>query len=341
MLSPPSAVLAAFGAAGSRPVPLGGGQGRSWLAGDVVIKPAEADLEELTWQDLIFSQMSSAGLRLARPRRAADGSLLVDGWCATEHVTGTHQPGRWPEIIVVGERFHAALRGIPRPSFLDQRASRWAISDRVAWGEIPASEFPYVRHLPGLVSALRPVTAASQLIHGDLTGNVLFDRLQPPAIIDFSPYWRPTAYASAIVVADALVWEGADRKVLDAVTHIDEFGQYLVRALIFRAVTDWIFRQEESANSAAEGDDPWARAVNIACQLAAAGRLCDGLAADGGGCWLSWTGPAAVSATVPPPFRLRTAERREGPGRWCSPSTLMANSSPSARVNTAAPTTTG
>jgi len=311
------------------------------LAGDVVIKPAEADLEELTWQDLIFSQMSCAGLRLARPRRAADGSLLVDGWCATEHVTGTHQPGRWPEIIVVGERFHAALRGIPRPSFLDQRASRWAISDRVAWGEIPASEFPYVRHLPGLVSALRPVTAASQLIHGDLTGNVLFDRLQPPAIIDFSPYWRPTAYASAIVVADALVWEGADRKVLDAVSHIDEFGQYLVRALIFRAVTDWIFRQEESANSAAEDDDPWARAVNIACQLAAAGRLCDGLAADGGGCWLSWTGPAAVSATVPPPFRLRTAERREGPGRWCSPSTLMANSSPSARVNTAAPTTTG
>ena len=240
----------------------------SWLAGDVVVKPVDVDLEELAWQAQIFSQIPSAGFRLARPRRAGDGSLCVDGWCATEYVTGMHEARRWPEIIAAGERFHAALRGIPRPLFLDQRSSRWAISDRVAWGETPASEFPHVRHLPELVSGLRPVTAPSQLIHGDLTGNVLFDSPQPPAIIDFSPYWRPTAYASAIVIADALVWEGADRQVLDAVAHIGDFGQYLLRALIFRAVTDWIFSQEEPANPAVE-HDPWERAVTIACQLAA------------------------------------------------------------------------
>lgn len=268
MLFPPPAVLAAFGAAGSRPVPLGGGQGMSWLADDVVFKPVDVGLEELAWQAQIFSQIPSAGFRLARPRRAADGSLCVGGWCATEYVTGTHQARRWPEIIAVGERFHAALYAIPRPSFLDKRSSPWAISDRVAWGEIPASKFPHVRHLPQLISALRPVAAPSQLIHGDLAGNVLFDSPQPPAIIDFSPYWRPTAYASAIVIADALVWEGADRQVLAAVTHIGDFGQYLVRALIFRAVTDWIFSQEGPANSADERD-PWERAVSIACQLAA------------------------------------------------------------------------
>jgi len=239
----------------------------SWFAGDVVFKPVDADLEELAWQDQIFSQIPSVGFRLARPRRAADGSLCVDGWCAAEYVTGRHEARRWPEIIAVGERFHAALRGIRRPPFLDQRSSRWAISDRVAWGEIPASQFPHASHLPELVSALRPVTAPSQLIHGDLTGNVLFDSAQPPAIIDFSPYWRPTAYASAIVIADALVWEGADRQVLGAVTHIGDFGQYLVRALIFRAVTDWIASQEEPANPAAEDDECWERAVNIACQL--------------------------------------------------------------------------
>jgi uncharacterized protein (TIGR02569 family) len=241
----------------------------SWLAGDVVVKLVDVDLEELAWQAQSFSQIPSVGFRLARPRRAADGSLCVDGWCATEYVTGTHEAGRWPEIIAVGERFHAALAGIPRPSFLDRRSSRWAVSDRVAWGEIPTSEFPCVRYLPELVSALRPVTVPSQLIHGDLTGNVLFDSPQPPAIIDFSPYWRPAVYASAIVIADALVWETADRQVLEAVTRIGDFGQYLVRALIFRAVADWIFRQEEPANSAAEEDDAWERAVNIACQLAA------------------------------------------------------------------------
>jgi hypothetical protein len=69
------------------------------------------------------------------------------------------------------------------------------------------------------------------------------------------------------VVADALVWEGADSQVLDAVAHIGDFGQYLARALIFRAVTDWITSQEEPANPAAEDGARWERAVNIACQL--------------------------------------------------------------------------
>jgi hypothetical protein len=36
--------------------------------------------------------------------------------------------------------------------------------------------------------------------------------------------------------------------------------------------------------------------------------------AGGRGCWLSWTGASAVTATVPPPFQLCTAGQREGPG---------------------------
>jgi hypothetical protein len=46
-------------------------------------------------------------------------------------------------------------------------------------------------------------------------------------IIDFPPYWRPPAFASAIVVADALVWEGADEWLLHAVGHIRRFPQFL------------------------------------------------------------------------------------------------------------------
>jgi len=60
---------------------------------------------------------------------------------------------------------------MPRPAFLDRRADPWATADRVAWNEIPATEFPEAPHLPQLTSALRPVAAPSQLIHGDLTGN--------------------------------------------------------------------------------------------------------------------------------------------------------------------------
>jgi hypothetical protein len=36
-----------------------------------------------------------------------------------------------------------------------------------------------------------------------------------PAVIDMSPYWRPTAYAEAVVVVDALLWRRADSMLVD------------------------------------------------------------------------------------------------------------------------------
>lgn len=60
-------------------------------------------------------------------------------------------------------------------------------------------------HWARLTRLIRPVCGPSQLVHGDLSGNVLFAEGLAPAIIDFSPYWRPTSYADAIVVIDAAV----------------------------------------------------------------------------------------------------------------------------------------
>jgi uncharacterized protein (TIGR02569 family) len=261
-------VLAAFGVPKVRPAPLGGGQGTAWRAGDLVFKPADMDRDELHWQAQIHAQVRCDGFRLSRPLAAVDGSLCVDGWYATRYLAGRHERCRWPEILAVGDRFHAALRGIPRPPFLARRSSPWAIGDRVAWREVPAGDFAHVRHLPQLTAALRPVSAPSQLVHGDLTGNVLFHDRLPPAIIDVSPYWRPAAYGSAIVVADALVWEGADSRILDAVSHIGDFGQYLVRALIFRAVAGWLLTEDRPAEPGVDNGS-WAPAVALACQLAA------------------------------------------------------------------------
>ena len=99
--------------------------------------------------------------------------------------------------------------------------------------------------MPRLVTALRPIEATSQLIQGDLTGNVLFADGLPPAIIDFSPYWRPAGFAAAIVVGDALLWEGADEELPRNYDHVPFFSQYLVRALIYRAVTDRLARTDE------------------------------------------------------------------------------------------------
>jgi uncharacterized protein (TIGR02569 family) len=262
---PPAEVLSAFGVRGS-PSRLEGGQGGSWRAGNVVLKPLDLAEEELAWQAEVFASISCDGFRVAHPLRAHGGSFVVDGWCAWEAVEGRHEAGRWAEIIAVGERFHAALAKVPRPHFSARRSDPWAVGDRVAWGELPPSEFTHVKHLERLVSALEPIAAPSQLVHGDLTGNVLFDDELPPAVIDLSSYWRPTAFASAIVVADALVWEGADEAILGDVAHIKHFPQYLLRALIYRAVTDRLFRLDEPVRP--DHADLYLPAVELACSIA-------------------------------------------------------------------------
>lgn len=156
--SPPPSVLEAFNVSGPA-VRLEGGQGSSWSVGDAVIKPLDLSEEALAWQAEAFASISCDGFRVSRPLRAEDGLLVVDGWCAWEAVEGRHEERRWPEIIAVGERFHAALAGVPRPDFIALRTGPWAIGDRVAWGELPASEFAHVKHLTRLASALRPVVA--------------------------------------------------------------------------------------------------------------------------------------------------------------------------------------
>jgi uncharacterized protein (TIGR02569 family) len=265
--APPAHVLAAFEAAGP-PELLGGGQGQAWRCGDVVLKPLDWAMspEELDWQGAVLGGVREDGFRVPRLRRAAGGSALVDGWCAWEYVEGEHAERRWAEVIAVGERFHAALAGVPRPDLIDARTDHWAIGDRVAWGELPADRFARVKHLPRLLAALRPLDEPAQLVHGDLTGNVLFAPGLAPAVIDFSPYWRPRAFASAVVVGDALVWEGADESLLGAVAHVPSFPQHLLRALIYRIVVDALFREHEPNRP--DDDDCFLGPVELACRLA-------------------------------------------------------------------------
>jgi uncharacterized protein (TIGR02569 family) len=260
-------VIAAFGATGA-PESLPGGQGRSWRLGKIVLKVLDMPEDELEWQADLLPSLRVEGFRVSRPRRTADGSLVIDGWCAWEYVEGHHQGHRWANIVGAGEAFHTALAGVPRPAFLDRRTDPWAVGDRAAWGDLPIKDFLRVKHVARLAGALKPLDAERQLIHGDLTGNVLFADGLAPAIIDFSPYWRPTGFASAVVIADALVWEEADDNVLSAVAHVDQFAQYLLRALIYRAITDRLFREHEPLRP--DTGDPYLPAVELACRLAEA-----------------------------------------------------------------------
>jgi len=258
---PPAYVLAAFGVT-DEPARLRGGMETSWRCGDLVVKPLDLSVEGVRWWGALFERIESdGGFRVSRLRG------IRDGWCAWEYLPGEHRERAWSEIIAVGERFHAAIGAVPRPSFLDRRSNHWSIGERVAWGEVPAEEFAHVKHVQRLAAALRPIDeTASQLVHGDLTGNVLFADDLPPAVIDFSPYWRPTGFASAVVVGDALLWEGADAALLKEVEHVDDLPQLRLRALIYRAVVDALIRADEPWRS--DDNDFFLAPVELACSLA-------------------------------------------------------------------------
>jgi uncharacterized protein (TIGR02569 family) len=232
----PAVVLDAFGLTGpAKQFP--GGEGRSVRVGAAVLKPAE-DGPEATWIAELLTRIAEDGFRLPRPLRALDGRWVVDGWSASRFVEGESAPGgRWGELLAAARAFHRALSAAPRPSFLSSRTHRWAMADRVAWGEAPVTPLPEVAPLLSRLQSSRlPITADGQLVHGDLSGNVLFADGRPPAIIDFSPYWRPAAYADAIVAVDGLLWFDADPELLRLADSSQDFPQLLVRAQIFRLV---------------------------------------------------------------------------------------------------------
>ncbi|WP_242441992.1 aminoglycoside phosphotransferase [Streptomyces sp. CB02460] len=236
---PSPAVLDAFGVEGAA-VPLAGGQGWSVRVGGFVFKPAEGTDDEVEWAASLFEQLASGhGFRVPLPLRAADGRSVVDGWTASEFLTGQSGPeGHWTGVLDAGRAFHEALRSMPRPEFLGQHSHPWAVADRVAWGEqdldvIDDLAVPFSH----LLELRRPLAQDSaQLIHGDLTGNVLFAPDQAPVVIDFSPYWRPPMFAEAIVVADGLLWFDLPPDLLAARGDHPDWPQMLIRALIFRLV---------------------------------------------------------------------------------------------------------
>jgi len=231
---PPRRVLDAFGVVGV-PEPLPGGAGRSIRVANAVYKQVD-DEAEAQWAAEVLDTIDENGFRLARPLRAADGAFVVAGWTASRWVSGENSPPRWAQLLAASRAFHAAAAGLPRPAFLDGRTHRWARADRVAWGEAAGRVVPELMPLLRRLEALRaPVTIPAQVVHGDLSGNLLYHPVLAPAIVDFSPYYRPVAYAEAVAVVDGLLWYDADPRLVDAVGG-DQPIQMLVRAAIFRLV---------------------------------------------------------------------------------------------------------
>lgn len=237
MNAPPPAVVEAFGATDD-PYPLAGGRGLTWRAGDIVLKPSDG-AELSRWRAGVLQSLpDSTAFRVPRPVPTRDGSWLAQGWEATRFVAGVEAPGRVDNVVEAGQAFHTAVAAVPRPPFLAARRDPWSYGDRVAFDELPVTGGPATAALlRPLVRARRPVRLPAQLVHGDLAGNVLFADGLPPAVIDWSPYWRPRSWAAAVAVVDALCWYGAAPDVVHRWSHLPAWRQMLIRALIYRIAT--------------------------------------------------------------------------------------------------------
>jgi uncharacterized protein (TIGR02569 family) len=233
---PPASVVATFGCRGSAE-PLAGGEGQSWRCDDAVLKPT-SDPEQATWIAEVVESTAFADVVVARPIQSRAGAWVVQGWTAFEFVDARHEAGRWPEIIAAGRAFHAALASLRRPAWMDRADDWWRRADAVAWGTREAvGNDALVALVHRLGRLRRPVVSHDQVVHGDLCGNVLFDADARPVVIDFSPYWRPAEWASAVVAIDAFEWEGAGDGALHWLDELSDAQQLLVRAAMFRIAT--------------------------------------------------------------------------------------------------------
>ncbi|MEJ2864840.1 TIGR02569 family protein [Actinomycetospora flava] len=237
---PPEHVRTAFGVRESVPRPRPDLPGPAWRCDGIVLRPV-ADTVLAAWSAGAIEDLAAIGvdgLRLARPVRASDGRRVVAGWAASHDVAGRVEP-RHDDVVAASLRLHRATARLERPRLVDDRDDLLARADRAAFGErtIALDAETGGTLFTELARRRRPLERPSQLVHGDLFGTVLFDPSDPgaaPAVLDLVPFWRPTEWAAAVVVIDALAWGGADPGIITRWAHLAAWPQMLLHALLFR-----------------------------------------------------------------------------------------------------------
>lgn len=241
--APSKDILERFNIA-DEPILIKGGQGTTWKAGKFILKPISSE-EEVDWCATTIEKLPRDFFRIPKYLKTTDGKYSIDGWCALEFIEGEHMKDCWEEKVVVCKGFNNLLVDLLKPDFIEKRTNPWAIADKMVFEEIPLNYDPRLaEYVIEIKKYLKPIDMEEQIIHGDITGNMLFADGELPGIIDFTPNWKSKEYALAILVVDAITWEGADETIFKLVSNEQDIFQLLLRAAFFRAlVTSEFFRQ--------------------------------------------------------------------------------------------------
>lgn len=252
-LNVPHGVLLAYGLQASGLRKLGGTSQNTFRHEDIILKKV-GDEREATWISQAYRSLSSSDFRVPSPVLSSHGRYSEEGWFAYRHLEGVHLEKNWREKLAVCRKFNAVSSRLDWPEWTERRQDPWSRGHRVAWGRepIPSSwsslAASTIRELLGQCRQ-DDAGCGSQVIHGDLAGNLIFSKAGlPPALIDFSPCFGPPQYSDAILFVDVFAWESATKSEFDFYEFTESFRSLLFRATAFRlsVVAEFDLRQGTS-----------------------------------------------------------------------------------------------
>jgi Phosphotransferase enzyme family len=217
----------------------------AWTDGRLFLKPVGC-IPEHAWVCEVYANWTATHVRVPEPvlpRGPGEAGWSSDGWGAQVVIRGRDTgPDELDRVKEASDAFHACIRDLPRPGFMDDRDDPFAFGDRLAWEGIePEGDEETLAVIERLRKYLAPVAGRPQVIHGDIVGNVMLVDGHVPAVIDWPPYFRPVGMANAIAVTDAVTFRAAPLSLLDEWSSGEDWNQLLVRALLYRLGPTGIF----------------------------------------------------------------------------------------------------
>lgn len=257
MQQPPAHILTSFQVPASRPVQLDSSWSYGWRCDRAVISAAD-EPARAAWIARVMAKMRPAGVSVSRPIVSSDGRFSVSGWRARTFLSG-HRAPRFDEIAGAALRVGEALKGLQRPDFLHppQRSGQWGELDIFAaaleaafcaepsqWlqAALDSSAVPTQDVAQALVKAAQvahargEITQPFQVVHGDVLGCVIFDGMAAPVVTDLVPVWCPAGWPVALLIIDAMAWANGPDSLIQRWSHIPDFHELVLRAVLYRIV---------------------------------------------------------------------------------------------------------